>query len=620
MATVTNTIKLPDGSTPSNAAVEIELVASTTTKAAGWVTATDVTLLSIARPAVTGGAWTASLTPNADITPSGTVYKVTEYADRHRYIHYISVGSGGGTVHDLLVDAPASLASAALTDHISDTSGAHAASAITVADSGGYYSATTVEAALAEAMQAARPALASTYFTGGQLYSHRMNYGVAPENTLEAARIAVNQGATCFETDVQLLADGSLGIMHDSTATRTTSSTAAMSTLTAASFKQLTIDVSSYFAPSWADTHPPLLSEIFDEFGGKIVLMIEPKTTSAIQPLIDEIVRRGLQASCAIDMEVSADMSWVATANAAGITTMLYWNVTSFSTVTVAQAVAAGPDILDVGFSYTDAEIAAVVSAAHAAGMKVSCHSLNRRYERDRMLGLGVDCMLVNDTKYLEDDSRMSTSGLLANGTPLNGLVHAATPGSGTVIHPRWAGSAGAYRLACTTSGGESNSIGYCLGHMSPIPASPTFTVTGRVTWDVVDPDSTRFAWVMLAQDDHFFNGGQYSNGYQVILRQSGVLNAYRITAGAYNSSTGLRGNGTATQIGGSSGSTAITATTAVPFTLQKSATGLVWTRTDTGDSLTVSDSTYAGPWYLHVGKTASTSAMAISFDNFSVA
>lgn len=136
MATVTNTIKLPDGSTPTNAAVEIELVASATGRAAGWVTATDATLLSVARPTVTAGAWTASLTPNADITPSGTVYKITEYADRHRYVHYITVGSGGGSVFDLLTDPPASVASAALSSHLSDSAGAHAATAVSYAAAG----------------------------------------------------------------------------------------------------------------------------------------------------------------------------------------------------------------------------------------------------------------------------------------------------------------------------------------------------------------------------------------------------------------------------------------------------------------------------------------------------
>lgn len=120
MATVTNTIKLPDGSTPSHASCEIELIASTTSRAAGWISATDVTILSKAYVDVTAGAWTASLTPNADITPSGTVYRITERADRHSYIHYISVGSSGGTVHDLLVDEPASVPSAALSDHLAE--------------------------------------------------------------------------------------------------------------------------------------------------------------------------------------------------------------------------------------------------------------------------------------------------------------------------------------------------------------------------------------------------------------------------------------------------------------------------------------------------------------------
>lgn len=149
MATVTNTIKLPDGTTPSYATVVIELVASTTNRAAGWITASDATILSVARPTVTAGAWTASLTPNADITPSGTVYKVTETADKVRYVHYISVGSSGGTVHDLLVDAPDSLPSAALTDHIADTAGAHAASAISFSPTSSITS-TDMQAALAE--------------------------------------------------------------------------------------------------------------------------------------------------------------------------------------------------------------------------------------------------------------------------------------------------------------------------------------------------------------------------------------------------------------------------------------------------------------------------------------
>lgn len=171
MATVTNTIKLPDGTTPSYASVVIELVASTTSRAAGWIAANDTTILSVARPTVTAGAWTASLTPNADITPSGTVYKVTETADKVRYIHYISVGSGGGTVHDLLVDAPDSLPSAPLTDHIADTAGAHAASAISHTPTGALvsnFTSTTVQAVVAE-LEAKLPRLVPAGATTAQI-------------------------------------------------------------------------------------------------------------------------------------------------------------------------------------------------------------------------------------------------------------------------------------------------------------------------------------------------------------------------------------------------------------------------------------------------------------------
>jgi len=101
MATVTNTVKLPDGTTPSRVDVTIELVTSAHVRTSGWVTANGNTVLSAARPTVTAGVWSADLTPNANITPAGTVYKVTEVADRHSYVHFISVDADGGTLYSL---------------------------------------------------------------------------------------------------------------------------------------------------------------------------------------------------------------------------------------------------------------------------------------------------------------------------------------------------------------------------------------------------------------------------------------------------------------------------------------------------------------------------------------
>jgi lysophospholipase L1-like esterase len=167
MATVTNTIKLPDGTTPATARVEIELVASESgqTGAAAWIDATDVTVLSISRPTVTAGVWSVSLTPNADIDPANTAYRVNEYVGRDRYVHYIEVGSGGGNLHDLLTEAPASVASSALQAHLDDGTGAHAASAISYAGSTSL-AAANVEAALDE-LDAEKAPLATGVPSGG---------------------------------------------------------------------------------------------------------------------------------------------------------------------------------------------------------------------------------------------------------------------------------------------------------------------------------------------------------------------------------------------------------------------------------------------------------------------
>lgn len=108
MATVTNTITLPDGSTPTRAVVQIRLVGSSNGSVNGWVTATDEAVVSTVVPNVTNGSWSVDLIPNEDISPSGTAYRVIEYVRGAKYTSYIEVGSGGGTVHDLLVDAPGS--------------------------------------------------------------------------------------------------------------------------------------------------------------------------------------------------------------------------------------------------------------------------------------------------------------------------------------------------------------------------------------------------------------------------------------------------------------------------------------------------------------------------------
>jgi glycerophosphoryl diester phosphodiesterase len=52
--------------------------------------------------------------------------------------------------------------------------------------------------------------------------AHRGASARAPENTMEAFRLAVEAGADAIECDVHLLADGGLAVIHDETIERTT--------------------------------------------------------------------------------------------------------------------------------------------------------------------------------------------------------------------------------------------------------------------------------------------------------------------------------------------------------------------------------------------------------------
>ena len=54
------------------------------------------------------------------------------------------------------------------------------------------------------------------------IVAHRGASRQAPENTLEAFRLAVEAGADAIELDVHLTADGQLAVIHDSTLDRTT--------------------------------------------------------------------------------------------------------------------------------------------------------------------------------------------------------------------------------------------------------------------------------------------------------------------------------------------------------------------------------------------------------------
>lgn len=68
--------------------------------------------------------------------------------------------------------------------------------------------------------------------------AHRGASAEAPENTLEAFRLGLEQGADAFELDVRLSADGVAVVIHDPTLDRTTDRTGLVAALTRSELQQ----------------------------------------------------------------------------------------------------------------------------------------------------------------------------------------------------------------------------------------------------------------------------------------------------------------------------------------------------------------------------------------------
>ncbi|HEX2514267.1 MAG TPA: glycerophosphodiester phosphodiesterase family protein, partial [Chloroflexota bacterium] len=109
--------------------------------------------------------------------------------------------------------------------------------------------------------------------------AHRGASAEAPENTLAAFRLALQQGAPAVECDVHLSADGYPVVIHDETVDRTTNGKGAVGGLTRAALQGL--DAGSWRGPRFAGEPIPTLEETLELCAGRARLFIEIKMGGA---------------------------------------------------------------------------------------------------------------------------------------------------------------------------------------------------------------------------------------------------------------------------------------------------------------------------------------------------
>src|SRR5919107_2807685 len=102
--------------------------------------------------------------------------------------------------------------------------------------------------------------------------AHRGASALAPENTIEAFRLAVGAGAGGLELDVHMTRDGQIVVIHDPTVDRTTNGSGAVSEMTFDELRRL--DAGHTFSPDGGPTRPyrgrgirvPTLEEVLEGF------------------------------------------------------------------------------------------------------------------------------------------------------------------------------------------------------------------------------------------------------------------------------------------------------------------------------------------------------------------
>jgi glycerophosphoryl diester phosphodiesterase len=230
--------------------------------------------------------------------------------------------------------------------------------------------------------------------------AHRGGGGTAPEATMEAFRASLGAGADGIEMDIQPLADGGLAVIHDTTVDRTTDGTGSVSAFTTGSWKVL--NAAAKFPWGGRVVAPPIWREVVAEFGGRAVVMVEPKDAPNYADIHAAMAAHKLQGSVIIATSTTSVLS---AAKADGYAVYFYWGG-SIASPTPASVVALGADFLGIdGVARPDAEVTTLV----ATGKPVFPYTINRRVRAAQLLALGVKGFLSDHPFYLKRTTALQT-------------------------------------------------------------------------------------------------------------------------------------------------------------------------------------------------------------------
>jgi len=245
-------------------------------------------------------------------------------------------------------------------------------------------------------------------------FAHRGASARAPENTLEAFRVAVEAGAGGLELDVHMTLDKEIVVIHDATVDRTTNGSGAVAEMTLEELR--TFDAGYRFSPDGGHTHPyrgrgvrvPTLAQVYEEFP---VTSVNIDIKEA-QPGAEEAVLRVMRDAGERSLVVSDDHAVVRRFRkvsegriSTGASRLEIGAFYLLSRLRLEWLARPAYDALQVPVEHEGTTLVTprFLEAAHSRGVRVDVWTINDPGEMRRLLDLGVDVIMTDDPGTLAD-------------------------------------------------------------------------------------------------------------------------------------------------------------------------------------------------------------------------
>ena len=222
-----------------------------------------------------------------------------------------------------------------------------------------------------------------------QITAHRGSSKSAPENTMAAIEMAVEEMADFAEVDVQESRDGELVLCHDRNLKRVAGTDRRVEDLTLEEL--LKLDVGSSFSAAYAGEKIPLLSEVMEYAKGKINLNLELKNIGKETDMPEKaaalIREMEMEEQCVI---TSTSMEYLKRVKEAAP------DIRTGYIIAAAYGNYFENEYLDFISIRSSFVTAAMAERAHEAGKAVHAWTVNTKSEMEEMKMAGVDNIITD--------------------------------------------------------------------------------------------------------------------------------------------------------------------------------------------------------------------------------